>query len=484
MSLRKSFFFSFSRVGGQGLIQFLANVILARLLAPDEVGLFVLAFALIATFGAVRDFGVPRYILMERDLTFAKMRTAFGIALISSWVLGLGFLFSRDLVAGFYGDQRLASVMIVMSATFFFLPFGQVALAVLRRDEQHRTLAAITLAATFAGALVSISLAASGFGALAMAYGNLCTVIMTVIGTLRAEPSHVFMRPSLHGWRPVFSFSAITMVGVMAGQLKMYAPSLLIGRLIGVAETGLYHRAFSVLQFFTGTMITSSNWVMGANVGKRFRAGEDITQLFTTSTSFLIAIGWPAYCLIALQAKPIILLLYGSAWLPAADLLVPLSLANAAMLMSSQASSIYEGLGTAKVFLRNNVIILSTMVTSILLFSDGEILRIAWLIFGSYLISTMLHLWTVNKVANIGYLSFARGIAKSVFVSVTCGCVAFTIDMFMPPELELSFYANIIETIIFIIFYLLLCYAVKHPVLNEIIFLIGKLRTYLTLRLG
>ncbi|MBN9669863.1 oligosaccharide flippase family protein [Roseibium aggregatum] len=484
MSLRKSYFFSFSRVGGQGIIQFLANVILARLLAPDEVGLFVLAFALIATFASVRDFGVPRYILMEKDLTYTKMQTAFGIALISGWGLGLCFLLSSHFVADFYGDERLVGVMYVLSATFLFLPFGQIALALLRRNEEHRTLALITLTSSFAGTLVSVALAAWGLGALSMAYGNLCTVMVMVAGALKAVPTHIAMRPSLVNWRPVFGFSALTMIGVMAGQFKMYAPSLLIGRVVGLSATGLYHRAFSVLQFFTGTMITSTNWVTGANIGKRFRAGEDISGIFTASTSFLIAVGWPAYFLIALQAKPIILLLYGPTWLPAAELLPPLCLASATMLMLSQASSIYEGIGASKVFVRNNIIILLIMVLSILFFSQGEIVRIAWIVFFTNIVAAILDLWTVNKIAHIDYLRFAKGISKSVFVSVTTGCLVFAIDAFVPDELEYSIFANFGEIMIFVTSYLVLCYAVKHPILEELSFLINKLRAYLEIRLG
>ncbi len=173
MTLRRSFYLSFGRFGGATVIRFVTGIVLARLLTPAEIGVFVVALAVIMTLGALRDFGIPRYLIKEREITEAKLATVFGVSLLFGWSLAVALYLGRHAAARFYGTPELADILAVLAVTFLLLPIGQPALAMLRREQRYGQLTVNALSAALGGAATSITFAVLGFGPISMAYGAL-----------------------------------------------------------------------------------------------------------------------------------------------------------------------------------------------------------------------------------------------------------------------------------------------------------------------
>ena len=85
MSLRRAFGLAFVSNNGTTFIALVSSIFLARLLTPKELGVFSLGMALVGIPELLRDFGVGTYIVQEKDLTTERIRTAFGLVLLSSW---------------------------------------------------------------------------------------------------------------------------------------------------------------------------------------------------------------------------------------------------------------------------------------------------------------------------------------------------------------------------------------------------------------
>ena len=144
MSLKRSFMISFGKSGGSFLLHFASNIILARLLLPSEIGLFSVCVALTAVLHTLRDFGVGRYLIKEKDLTDDKVRTVFGVAILIGWSLAALIYLSRGAVADFYNEPQIEPLMALLSINFLLLPIGQPAFVLMRRwrDVEMRQLRA------------------------------------------------------------------------------------------------------------------------------------------------------------------------------------------------------------------------------------------------------------------------------------------------------------------------------------------------------
>jgi len=137
LSIKRGVAISFGKTGTAFLISFASNIVLARLLLPSEIGIFSTALAVLAILHAIRDFGLGRYLLKEPILTDDKIRTVFGVAILISWSLGAIIFVFRGQAAEFYRERQIAEILGWLSVNFVFLPFGQPALALMRRERRY-----------------------------------------------------------------------------------------------------------------------------------------------------------------------------------------------------------------------------------------------------------------------------------------------------------------------------------------------------------
>ena len=67
------------------IVQFVSVMVIARLLTPEEIGIFSISLAVIALAQTLREFGLGAYVVQERELDRARIRSAFGVALVLAW---------------------------------------------------------------------------------------------------------------------------------------------------------------------------------------------------------------------------------------------------------------------------------------------------------------------------------------------------------------------------------------------------------------
>ena len=115
MSIRRSIAWTFSEQTFQFGLQFASSVIIARLLTPDEMGIFILALAVATILTSLRTFGVNNYLMREAELDQQKIRSAFGMMLVISWTLGLLLFLGRHGFAALYGRSGMADVIAILS---------------------------------------------------------------------------------------------------------------------------------------------------------------------------------------------------------------------------------------------------------------------------------------------------------------------------------------------------------------------------------
>lgn len=476
MSLRKAFAYSFTRTGGAMAIRFLGNLVLARMLGPEQMGIFAVAFAFVLTLGFLRDFGMPRYLLKEAELTGAKVATVFGFALILGVSLAAALFLGRGAIADFYGSEALRPILSVLALSFLLLPFGLPAQALLRRDQRHGPLAAVTVAAAAASATVSVSLAVLGFGALSMAVGALVSSAVTVAMLLWFRPDHLRLRPSLAEWRAVLGFSSRASLGAILVQVNIQLPPLLLGVLVGLAETGLIARAFALVQFFTGVLQLSSNWVTGAAMAEQHRRGEGIGGLALGTIGGLAGVGWPALAVLALKAEAFVLLLYGPAWAVTATLIAPLCIANGIGMLVSQNLGVYEATGEVNRFVRNSALIVVAAAALLVAGAPFGLVVIAWLRIPFQMIVVAVHMHSFRRLAGYGYADLFAAVRKAALVAAGTAAALGAMILLEPEGAGADPLVLVIEMAVLGLVWPGLLYATGHPLSGELTRLFRKLR--------
>lgn len=300
-------------------IQFVTSVVLTRLfIDPADLGLFSVAFSAVMLVSFMQEFGVARYISGERELTPDKIQTAFTISTAFAWGVALLCLLAAKPIALIYHDGRLLPLTLVIAASYLLVPLAIVPQALCQRRLDYRSNTMIEVGAALANAITSLALAASGYGALALAWGAFAQQGARLLISQWRSGWRLPWPPRVAGARAVLEIGATNSVLTIGSSLVSRSPELVIGAVIGHAAVGLFSRA-------AGLAMQLRQLVAGA-VGNVFfpafrqvrDSGDPLGPPYIKVVAAYTGITWPAMAGIAVLAYPLVAFLYGPHWTGAA----------------------------------------------------------------------------------------------------------------------------------------------------------------------
>ena len=304
-------------------------IVLSRLLTPAEVGIYSIAAAFAAIAGVVRDFGVGEYLIQCRDLDERRIRAAFTVNIAVSWAVAALIWLSKDTVGAYFGEPGISRVLGVLAANFVIIPFGAVTMAYLRRQLRMGALLASSVLATTASTAVSITLALRGWSYMAIAWGSLAGVLVSVLVALWFRPSGFPRFPGIGGWVEVTRLGFNLSLAYIVGALGKNLPDLIIGRAQSAATVALFSRANGLLDVFSYGVVAPVENVAMAHYAARDRAGENPVAAFYETIEYLTGAGWLFCAAVVAGSYVMVALLYGSQWLAAAPVASLLALSFA-----------------------------------------------------------------------------------------------------------------------------------------------------------
>lgn len=122
-----------------------SNILLARLLTPEEIGLYSVSIALIGIAQVLREFGIGNYLIQVKTLTDDHIRTAFGFSLVIGASLFVIIYLIAPFAGSFYNDERVVDTIRISALNFLVLPFCSISLSLLRREMMFKRLVLINL---------------------------------------------------------------------------------------------------------------------------------------------------------------------------------------------------------------------------------------------------------------------------------------------------------------------------------------------------
>lgn len=309
-------------------IQLLALLALALLLEPGDFGLMAMVLAFTAFGVLFSDFGLGTALVQKQDATPADETAVMVLNLAVALALAAALVLAAPAIASFYGEPRVSGLATLLAATFPLAALATVPDAVLTKRLAFRSRARVELAASGSGAALALVLALRGWGVWSLAWQVLAT------GAMRTA-----MLWAISGWRPgtpldtrglpaLVRFGGFMLAANLVDTLYTRLQALLIGRLAGAREAGLYTMAQNIPQApgaFVGTLMHRVGLPLMASIHTdRERCAQALRRVLTISL-FLFA---PLMLALALLADPLVDWVLGERWLGTSDLLVPLALAT------------------------------------------------------------------------------------------------------------------------------------------------------------
>ncbi len=296
-------------------MQLAIQIILARLLLPEDYGLIALIVIFIAISQMFVQSGLGTALIQKKQVTDADYSSAFyltlGVALIFYCIL---FLVAPS-IAEFYSQPLIIPVLRVLGLTLFFGAINTIQNAVIVRNFQFRKLFISSFGAILLSGVVGITMAYAGCGVWALVGQQLTSIIALcniMWFTVKWRPKLLF---SFTRVKELFAFSwkllASGLIEIMYSNLS----SLIIGKLYPASMLGYYTKGKELPYYLVSNIDSSIQAVMfpafAKNQDNRPLVKQIMRRALITS-SFLI---FPTMASLAAIAEPLIKLLLTEKWL-------------------------------------------------------------------------------------------------------------------------------------------------------------------------
>ena len=304
-------------------ISFFVNIVLARLLFPEDFGILAMAALFIEMTGLISDFGLSAALIQRKKINQTQRSTAFWMnILVGVTLVGLSVL-CAPLAADFFRRDIIAPVIMVSSIGFVIRAVGGVHRALMTRQLRFKTLAIPDVVGILAFSASVIPMVLMGLGLWSIVLANLVSALIS---------STILWR--LSSWRPSFLFDWAACRDLMSFGLNVLGEQvldyvnvnvdyLIISRLLGEAMLGIYTFAFNLMtaplrkiaQMVTRVTFPAFSQVQTDNAV--LRAG------YLKSVRYISLITFPILTGLGVLADDFIRLVYGNKWIAA---IVPLQI--------------------------------------------------------------------------------------------------------------------------------------------------------------
>lgn len=386
-----------------------ATVVLARLLEPEDFGIFGIAMLFTGLAQRFGNIGFGSALIQRKEIRDEHVSSLFTLNLLIYPPFTVLLVLASPLVGSFFDSPSAGRVLVVASLVFLTSPFSSVARALLRRRMEFKWIALAGIANHMIGAAVSIVLAWRGFGVWSLVYGRLtASLSSTIIMVARAR------------WTPRLGFSRAAIRDLFSFGLKMFLKNLLIygsnkvdyfiiAKRMGPVAFGLYEKAFNIMDLVVKQV---GRKVAGGVLFSVFaRLQSDRRALRAAYLKVVLALSLvciPFFAGLFLVAPSLVNILFGEKWLPSVLPLQIMCVAGLMRMYTQVASTVVNAMGKVAAELRIRVAALVVLGLGCWYGSDWGIVGVAVAVAVTTCLVTLAMISYLGQITGLTWADFIR----------------------------------------------------------------------------
>lgn len=309
-------------------VQIMSVVLLSRFLAPHDFGLIAMASPIISFANMAQNLGLSQAVVVNPTLTYGQASTMFWINAGLSLLLAVVLAVCAPFVSTFYGEGELTWIVTALAVAVFGSGLGAQHLAMATRGMRFGAIAIVEMAMAVLGLCVALIWALLDPSPWALVASTLITALTSLIGAW-----------IISGWRPrrPESFATVSPMLRFGGGLTTFNLSnffarnldnILIGRVHGPIQLGLYDRAYKLLLFPLQQITYPLQRVMVPTLSQLLDEPDRYRSAYCRTVGQILLVTLPGILCLLVYTDVAILLMLGPQWIGAVDIFRWLALAS------------------------------------------------------------------------------------------------------------------------------------------------------------
>jgi teichuronic acid exporter len=467
-----SLFWKLMERGGTQGIQFIVQIVLARLLLPEDFGSITIVLIFIQLANVFIQSGFNTALIQKKDADEVDFSSVFYLSLFVAGLLYVVLFFTSQFIADFYRLPQLAQILRVLSITLFFGAFNSIQNAYVARNMIFKKLFFSSLGAIIVSGTVGITAAYLGWGVWALVAQQLINqlaITLILWFTVKWRPKLLF---SIEKVKVLFSFGWKLLVSSLINTLYIDIRSLIIGKIYPPAMLGYYDRGKLFPKIIVSNIDGSIQSVMLPALASQQDDKKRVKAMMRRAIMTSSFIMFPMMVGLAVVAEPVVKIILTDKWLPAVPFLQIFCASNSLHPIHTANLQAINALGRSDVFLKLEIIkkIIGLIILGISI--PFGIYAMAWGVLLSGIISTFINTYPNLKLLNYSYIEQWKDIMPSLGISLVMGAVVYTLNLLNIAVWQILILQIFVGVVIYIVLAKMLnieSYAYLIKTINEII---------------
>lgn len=405
------------------------NMILARLLVPQDFGI-VINITIITSFADVlTEGGFQKYIIQSEFTNDEEKEQIINVAFWTNFFLSL-FVYViifllRYQLSSLLGNERLAGIIPIASIQVILTAFTSIQIGILRRNFQFRSLFINRIITAVIPIFITIPLAFFNFSYWSIIIGNIFSLVTSSIVLFIQSKWKPKLYYSFNQFKNMFSFSSWTQLESLFIWLTQWSDSFFVGKFMNSYLLGIYKTSMSTVSSILQLISSSTVPAMFSGLArvqddvKKFNNIYYSTQKFSSLFLIPLGIGMFSYSDFLVQ------ILLGSQWHGAGFVVANWALTSCLMIIfNTYSMEAYRAVGKPQISMLTQIINFSILIITIFLFHNKgfQILVVArsW----SRLLLIFVHSYFLYKIRKINILQtfqniYMYGLSSSIIILIS-----------------------------------------------------------------
>lgn len=449
--------------------QFIISLIIARLISPADFGLIAMLTIFLSLAQVFIDSGFGSALIQRKDRNNEDFSTVFFFNLGISIIIYIILYFAAPYIALFYHIPELSLITRIVGINIIIIALYTIQKIIYRISLNFKKIAIISLIGMLLSGILGIIIAYKGFGVWSLVIQALVNNVILVFlfwTTTKWHPEMIF---SIKSFKRLFSFGSKLLFSNILNTIFLNLYSLVIGRYYNPTDVGYYNRASTISQHPPGTLITIITNVIYPLQCEHQDDKNWMIKTFPSLLSISCYVVFPVMILLAISAKPFVLVILSEKWIETSPLISILSVAYMWIAIGVLNNSLVNSKGRSDYCLKAEII---KKIIAVVILIITIPFGIIWLCIGLLIyniVDVCIIIWFTKKIYPLGYKVQFRSISPVLLLSIISGVMAYSLNYFVHNEWLLL----VLEYIVFTTSYF---FGSKLGKFKEYLFIINALK--------
>lgn len=325
------------------------TVVIARLLAPSDLGLMGIALLVSSLLQTFTKTGFKAALLQRPGEIEEHLDTAWTVEVARSVVLAGALMVGAPLVGDFFGAPAAVPVVRLIALAVLLQGFTNVGVVYFDRELEFQKRFFFRSVPTTAEVVTTLALAFVLRNVWALVFGLIVGKLVLLVASYLAHPYRPRLAFDLGKAKQLYSFGFWVFGSEIMIYLLLNLDDIVVGRILTAAALGLYQMAFSVSQVMTTELTSVINQVAFPAYSKLQFHRERLRRAYLRTLQFVGLVSFPLAAGLWFLGPAIVHSILGQKWapmLPAFEVLLIWGLIRSILATSGP---LFRGLGKPQV---------------------------------------------------------------------------------------------------------------------------------------